>query len=190
MKLSKEKQQQLLLVAMGVVLVIAVLYMLIISRQKEQIATLAATCDKVQADVDKAKKTIKSKDIELEILTSRSNELATIESTLASGGDKYAWFRQTWNRFRMPYQTRVETPFISQPNIGPAAMYGEFPYLTASFNVRGTAHYHDLGRLLMDFENKFPCFRVQKLNISPAEGADTPEKLNFEMEVVTLVNPK
>ncbi|WP_310582835.1 hypothetical protein [Deinococcus sp.] len=58
--------------------------------------------------------------------------------------------------------------------------------------MRGSAHYQDFGRFLADFENNFPCIRVQNIELDPVgaiAGSDHREKLNFKMELVTLVRP-
>jgi hypothetical protein len=52
----------------------------------------------------------------------------------------------------------------------------------------GTAHYHELGRFISDFENEFPHVRLLNLGIElvPTSSGER-ELLTFKMEIVTLV---
>ena len=49
----------------------------------------------------------------------------------------------------------------SQPEISDVGIIPKFPYRWATFHVKGSGYYQDLGRFFADFENNFPYFRVQ-----------------------------
>jgi hypothetical protein len=73
-------------------------------------------------------------------------------------------------------------------------MFPKFPYKAVQFSLRGTAYFHDFGKFLADFENRFPYLRVQNLELEPAattsaNNTEDAEKLSFRLEIVTLVNP-
>ena len=80
-------------------------------------------------------------------------------------------------------------------------MLPQFPYEAAIFSVRGTAYYHQFGKFLADFENRFPYFRVQNLILGAGSGSESAagsdatatrtgdEKLNFSMVVIALIKP-
>jgi hypothetical protein len=73
-------------------------------------------------------------------------------------------------------------------------MFAKFPYRAAVFNVRGTAHYHDFGKFVADFENAYPYMRIQNFELEPSAASNSTaqndqEKLTFKMEIVALVNP-
>jgi hypothetical protein len=70
-------------------------------------------------------------------------------------------------------------------------MLPNFPYKQASITVLGTAHYHDLGRFVADFENQFPHIRLLNLSVevAPAPAPGQVEMLSFKVEIVTLVKP-
>jgi hypothetical protein len=65
------------------------------------------------------------------------------------------------------------------------------------FTVRGFAHYHEFGKFLADFENKYPYFRVQNILLETAAAASTDpaaaqrrkEQLSFRMDIVALIKP-
>ena len=120
-------------------------------------------------------------------LTESKKTLVEMETDVASG-DLYSWIITTLRRFRAPY--KVEIP--SQSPISPITdvnMLANFPYKQTSINVSGTAHYHDLGRFVADFENQFPHIRLVNLNIDLDSGSTEPEMLAFRMEIITLVKP-
>ena len=71
------------------------------------------------------------------------------------------------------------------------ARLAKFPYKQVTLQVAGTAHYHDLGKFLADFENEFPHIRLVNLDIqvNPSPAAGDVEKLVFKVDIVTLVKP-
>ena len=124
--------------------------------------------------------------------------LQTIEEGMASG-DMYSWIIQTMRKFCAG--RNVEIPQFSREVPGEIGILPKFPYKAATFTLRGSAYFHDLGQFIADFENSFPYIRVQNLELdsgaSSAANATTTgttqptdgEKLSFKMEVVALVNP-
>ena len=91
-------------------------------------------------------------------------------------------------QFKAPY--KVEIPQFSQ--LGPPVdvnLLPNFPYKQATLTVAGTAHFHDLGHFLADFENQFPHVRLVNLSLdaNAASPAVEPETLSFKMDIVTLV---
>jgi hypothetical protein len=109
----------------------------------------------------------------------------------------YSWVILTMNRFKEGH--KVEIPHFSREVATEVGMFSKFPYRAVVFHLRGTAFYHDFGRFVADFENKFPYMRVQNIELEPffnpnspesvSAANDDPEKLGFRMEIVSLVNP-
>ena len=130
-----------------------------------------------------------------EVLQTR---LQSIEEGMASG-DMYSWIIQTMRKFCAG--RNVEIPQFSREVTGEVGILPRFPYRAATFTVRGSAYFHDLGQFIADFENSFPYIRVQNLELEPggssaANSTSTAgtqstdsEKLSFKMEIVALVNP-
>ncbi len=188
-KLSKEKQQHLLLVLLCTAGAIAGLALLLIKPQYHSRTKLAE--QKVQAEqkLEQIKKAIAMADqVESQLVDSKK-QLAAIEETMASG-DLYSWAINTIRQFKLDY--RVDIPQFSQID-GPrdVTMLAKFPYKQATLTIGGTAHYHDLGRFLADFENQFPYMRVLNLNLEPTSGLVSNEKdrLSFKLEIAALVKP-
>lgn len=187
-KLPKEKRNQLVLVILGTLVVLAGLGYGLVRSQYQNLTSLADKkveagrklqrmdefikhSDRIQAELDDAKKII-----------------ADLEGGMAGASDAYAWLITTVRNFRIAYK-------VDPPQFGPNAVQTDvnllpkFPYKQATLSVSGTAHYHDLGKFLADFENKFPHIRILNLDLqlNPGSGAAEREKLAFKMDIVALV---
>ncbi|MCX7872204.1 MAG: hypothetical protein N2487_02845 [Verrucomicrobiae bacterium] len=190
MKLTTEKKQYLALIGLGTAGVIAALYFTIMSSQFERIAALDKQIGEAAANVDKAKKAISRSNVIVEELEQLTNVLSDVETNnMAPPGDMYSWFVDNLRKFLIPYQNQISIPFRSREVIGDVGMFSSFPYKSATFSVRGEGSFHQFGRFLADLENKFQYFRVQRIVLTPviSEAIDTQQKLQFEMDIVTLV---
>src|SRR5437660_554501 len=110
--------------------------------------------------------------IEAELAESRK-QLAAMEEDMASG-DLYSWVINTLRKFKADY--KVEIPQMSGIT-APAEMtlIPSFPYKQVSITVMGSAHYHELGRFVADFENQFPHLRLINLGIEVVPVAGSAE---------------
>ena len=186
-KLSKEKKQHLVLVVVITLAALAALGLGVVKRQFEYLGRLAVakeTTTKKLHTVEEAVKRIKQIQAEL-----AENRKALVEQEIdVADGDLYSWVINTLRKFSADY--KVEIPQKSGIT-GPSemTMLPSFPYKQASITVLGTAHYHELGRFIAEFENQFPHIRVLNLavEVAPASGTGEVEKLSFRMEIVTLV---
>ena len=167
-RLSKEKRNRLILV---IILTIAIgfgLWYGIITTRKQLLeeakATIRASIDKLE----KAKTLVKQADKAEARLAAATDKLKVVEDSMASG-DYYTWAIQLFNKARAGHDvTIIET---TRPVKGDVGLLPQFPYQAAIFTVRGSGHYHDLGKFLADFENSFPYFRVQNLSLAPGLGS-------------------
>lgn len=187
-KLPKEKRQNLILVGLVTLIAVAGLYFGLIRRQNESLARLAqqkaAAAQKLQAVLDTMSR---AKPIQAELDEARTT-LAAAERDVASG-DLYAWVINSLNRFKAPYKA-VEIPQFSQlGQAGDVNLLPSFPYKQAALTVAGTAHFHELGQFLANFENEHPHVRVLNLSLdaTTTSQAAEPETLSFKMDIVTLV---
>ncbi len=172
------------------VTIVAGLYYAVINSQRRKLESVAKRKIEQQGKFDGAQRLAGSLSQFQKNLEESSSKLKAIESTMASG-DMYSWIIQTVNNFRQNYQ--VDIPQFSREMPGEVGMYGSFPYRAAIFHIRGSAHYHDFGRFIADFENTFPYMRIQNIDLEPAGGsnatkANDSEKLSFKLEIVALVN--
>jgi Tfp pilus assembly protein PilO len=189
-KISKTKKQQMVLVLLGAAAVIAGLWYVVVQNQNARLESVQKKTDEMRDKVAKAENLLKKADQIAENLETSTKSLETIENGMASG-DIYLWVINTINQFN---STRQLTFLDFQREImGDVGALPKFPYKAATFPVKGTGYYHNIGKFIADFENDFPYVRVQNLELSPAtkgNGAgEDPEKLSFKFEIVTLIKP-
>lgn len=190
--LSKEKRDKLLLVAICTLAVVVGLYLGLVRTQKRSLARIAQQTTEQKERVGSAERLVKSRAEVETSLESNQQKLKGIEQTMASG-DMYSWIIMTVNRFRA--DRKVDIPQFSREVTTEVGMFPKFPYKAALFNVRGVAHFHELGKFIADFENAHPYLRVQNIDLEPGgQSAATgtaagPEKLSFKMEIVALIHP-
>jgi len=190
-RLTKERRDRLILVALGTVVCMFTLWYLVIKTQQNVLVNARKQAVEEQSKVANAERLVTTTAEIQKKLAVSTQELKSIEDGMASG-DMYSWIILTINKFRG--ERKVDIPQFSREVPMEVGVLTKFPYRAALFNVRGTAYFHDFGKFLADFENSFPYIRVQNLELEPASGSSAtstgdPEKLAFKMEVVTLVNP-
>jgi len=190
-KLSKEKRDRIILVGFVTVAASAALWLLVINTQTRVLKSVRAEVEKSKDQLARGNATLKTENLIHQQFEECSARLKQRESVMAAPNDMYSWLITTMNRFRSDY--RVEIPQFGREIPAEVGIFPKFPYRAALFNIRGSAYYHDFGKFLADFENAFPCIRVQNIELTPlAEVAGTSqsrEKLSFQMELLTLVKP-
>jgi hypothetical protein len=190
--LPKEKRDQLILTCICGVAVVVAIYLGIVKAQKRTLDRIARQTTEQQEKVGRGDRMVKTRAEAEKSLAANLEKLKAIEQTMASG-DMYSWVIMTMNKFRA--DRRVDIPQFSREVTTEVGVFPKFPYKAALFNVRGTAHFHDLGKFIADFENTYPYLRVQNIDMEPAaqtaatSSANEPEKLSFKMEIVALINP-
>ena len=193
--LSKEKRDRLLFIGVGTFALILVMWFVLISSQRKSVETIAKQIVDQQNKVGSAERLIATSAEITNRKESAQKKLRAIEEGMASG-DMYSWIIQTLNKFCVG--RKVDIPQFSREVTMDVGVLPKFPYKAAVFNIRGTAHFHDLGKFVADFENAFPFIRLQniemeQINSSGATATGSvgdPEKLAFRMEIVTLINPQ
>ena len=191
--LPKEKRDQLLLICTLTLAIALGAYFGLVKMQKRNLESIAQKTADQQEKVGNAARLVNThKDTEEE-LEDDLQKLKSIEQHMASG-DMYSWIITTINRFRA--DRKIDIPQFSREVTTEVGVFPKFPYKAALFHIRGTAHFHELGKFIADFENTFPYIRIQNIDMEPAaQSAATttattePEKLAFKMEIVALINP-
>lgn len=188
-KLPKEKRDKIVLVGIITVAVSAAIWLLLLNSQRQTLRTVRADAVKSDEQLARGNNTLKTQAQVNEQFQEATRQLQKQESVMAAPNDMYSWLIQTINSFRANYQ--VEIPQFGRELPAEVGIFPKFPYRAALFSVRGTAHYHDFGKFLADFENAFPFIRVQNIELTPTTDAsgESREKLNFKMELLTLVRP-
>lgn len=187
-KLSPQKRNQLILVGVLSLLLVAALWYTLIRYQQNGLHRLASQREADEIRLAHIQETIKhSKQIRSDLEAVR-RRLADQERFMA-GGDPYSWMINFIRRFKEPYPVAI--PQFSSDGEQPENLLPKFPYKQFSVTIGGTAYYSDLGRFVADFENRFPTCRLLNLDLAPASTsrASDNEKLAFRMNVVSLVRP-
>lgn len=193
-KLSKEKRDRLIMVIVGsLVIAIGIWYGFIRTRSnqlKESGSKLAAAQDKLE----RAKSRIKQAEQMETAREEATRRLRVYEDGMAPG-DLLSWSYVLLDKARAGQE--IEVIEVTRPQTNEVGVLPAFPYTATTFSVRGRADYHDFGKFLADFENRFPYFRAQNLTLGTASesGPETAttrggrEKLHFKMDIVALVKP-
>lgn len=188
-KLPKEKRNQLLLLVLVTLTAVSGLGFGLIRYQYHVLAQLAQLRASADTKYRRIQDAVQHADrIEAELAESRK-ALCGLEEDMATG-DLYSWVIDTLRRFKLGYKVDLRQfgPISSPADVD---LLPAFPYKQAKLTIAGTAHYHDLGRFLADFENQFPHIRILNLTAESNAGSvsEDPEFLSFTIEIVTLVKP-
>lgn len=186
-RLPAAKRNQLIVVILATVGLIALVYFLLIHPQNEKNIDLGTNIAKETIQLQQIKTAIKQMEATATALADLTQQLNHAEEDVASG-DLFAWTYDTIRRFKATYHVDIPSP--GQPSLSECDLLGNFPYKQIRFSLTGTAYYHDLGKFVSDFENKFPHCRVLNLTADPVgNGANGGERLNFRVDIVALVKP-
>ena len=190
-KITKDKRDKMILISVGTLVVVGALWFFLINAQLGTLKKVRTDTIKSREQLEGGQRTVKSEAQVKQEFEESSKALRQRESAMASPNDMYLWHIEMLNKFRVGY--KVEIPQFGGGLMSEVGVLPKFPYSAAVFNVRGSAHYHEFGKFLADFENAFPYIRVQNITLEPATGeigtSDTREKLSFKMELLTLVRP-
>jgi hypothetical protein len=186
-KLTKAQRDQLISIAIGTVMLMAVLWWFgVTAKQKELAATQQKSAD-MRKKLHDADALIRRESEIGGTLQNRGALLAKLEAGLTPDRDAYAWLINTMNAFIQP-RKGVNIDSYSQPEISEAGLIPKFPYRWATFHLKGTGYYHDLGKFFADFENDFPYFRIQSPVLSANTGPGMEaEKLSVTFDLVAPV---
>jgi Tfp pilus assembly protein PilO len=187
-RLSKEKRNQLLLVVLATLCVLAGLYFGLIRAQQLRLEGLQAKKQEAMRKLERIQETKGSAaKIETELARVRSS-LDLQEQDMATD-DHYAWMLDFIRKFKLPYPIDIRQ--FNSKGAARVSLFPKFPYQEMTVTIMGSGYYHDLGKFIADFENRYPSCRVMNLEMSPeaTQSPDDAEKLSFKMDVVALIKP-
>jgi hypothetical protein len=191
--LPKAKRDQLILVGIATVSIIAALLLFVGENQRAELKRTEMKTENIRAKLSQADKLSRTEPEIQERLQKLSKELGEREVTLAPERDTYAWFLQSITQFISMHRGAGVTPSgISQPEIGEATLIPKFSYKTATFHVKANGFFHDVGRFIADLESQFPYVRVQNVEMQHGMSggpASDPEKLYSTFDIVMLMQP-
>ena len=199
-KLTKEKRDKLVLIGVATVILTIAYYFLLISAQREQIREQRDKIAQARDQLSKAERWIRQGPLLRAELEQRRKGLESHQTDMAPL-DKFKWFYNTLESFRSSYGVKL-IDITREPEVGEVGLLPKFPYTGATFGVKFNGTYHEFGKFLADFENRFPYMRVQNLRIEMdqaqklagtnavmAASAEARERLAITLKVVTLIKP-
>ena len=187
MKLSEEKRNQFIMVALLTGGVLAGLYFGLIRSQQQGLTELNDSRATARDKLDLVRQAIHNQQLIETELDQQNKLLATQEKDMAAG-DLYLWMINFITRFNTGYGLNIPQ-FDKGGDSTEVKLLPKFPYKQVTVPISGTGYYHDIGRFVADFENRFPGSRVLNLDLQPGpvQVREEREKLSFKMEIVTLV---
>lgn len=181
-KLSKEKRDKLILVWVFIIGMSASIWVLLIRPEEARLAQVRQETVNLEDQIGVGTRLLSNRSrFQADVIQLRE-ELEKREAGMAYG-DRFYWFVNMINKFRMKYN--VEIPQISPEVPTEIGLFPRFPYQSVAFKLSGSATFYDLGKFIADFENTYPYISIRNLKINPA--AD--EKVAFQMEMLTLIKP-
>jgi Tfp pilus assembly protein PilO len=191
--LPKAKRDQLILVGIATLGVIAALIFFLADAQRAELKRTQIKTETIRGKLGTADKLSREEPQLQQRLQTVTKELAAREVNLAPDHDTYAWVLQNLAQFLSTHRGAGVTPAgISQPDITEATLVPKFSYKSSTFHVKANGHFHDFGRFVADLETEFPYVRVQNLDLNRGVAGATPadaEKLTITFDMVMLMQP-
>jgi len=185
-RLPKQKRDQLILVCVVTLMVLAGLWFLVIRSQQESLRGLRSQKSTKETKAGQMRDKVKNANAVKAQLDEVDTVLVEKEQDMVSG-DYYASLVNIIRKFKLPYKLDI-------PQFSPAAsvtdvdLLPKFPYKQVRIVISGTGYYEEIGKFIADFENEYATSRIVNLELSPFAGpVDAKEKLTFRMEIVSLV---
>jgi capsular polysaccharide biosynthesis protein len=132
-RLSKEKRNQLIIVIIASVAILALIGFSLIRPQYGSLSKIEKDKQAADSQLQNIKSAIKNVEGIASELIEVTNALSRAEADMASG-DVYSWTYDTIRHFKQQY--KVEIPEIGHPTIGNVDLLPSFPYKQIQFHCR------------------------------------------------------
>ncbi|MSU57487.1 MAG: hypothetical protein EXS35_04785 [Pedosphaera sp.] len=187
-QLPKEKRNHVVLVGLITAMALGAVGFGLIRFQYDHLNQIAEDTRDADRKLSKMMGAINNKEKTEAELAEVTGTLSSVEDGMASG-DLYSWVYETVRRFKLSY--KIDPPQFSTAEVKDTTLLPKFPYKQVTISIASAGYYHDIGKFIADFENQFPHIRVVNLTIDPVPSlvSSEKEKLEFKMEIVTLVRP-
>jgi hypothetical protein len=196
MKLSKDKRDRIILVVLLTLAVSWGLWQFVVRTRTSGLAAQRLELDKQRRDLAQAEDWIERAQAVEEEMTEALEGLAKVEDQLANRVDPYAWSYLLLDTIRRSHPALRGLDVAGKPSVGPVRLLPDYPYEAATFTVVGRGHYHEFGRFLAQFENEYPFFQLQNIELTSRSMMtdsqairDEREMLNLKFDVVALLKP-
>ena len=185
------KQKQTLGVTAAVTLIVLLgLYFGVIQIQKSKRNASLKKIEEVKADLASAEKQKRDTPALEQQLNEMHKKLDSITVKFVPESEPNPWVTREIGKLLNTYN--LENWNIASVSMQSSSFFPDFPFKEALIKVNCKAYFHNLGRFLQKFENEYPYFRVQNLDINPILGGinqEDQEKLTVKLEIVALIAP-
>lgn len=193
MRLSKEKRDRMLLVAIATVLACGALWWSFIREYNKALRTNREKIADLTASIEQANTWIKRGPSWAEDYKQRLADLQIKEKTMLPEGRERSVLSEAMERVRQNHLVHFES-------ISPASynkdveLLPQFPYRrNATLSYKCYGYYHNFGKFLADLENTYPYMQFKVNSITPLRAAEARKEgeddLRFELQVVALLQP-
>lgn len=187
-KITKTQRDQLIGVVVGAIALMAALWYFVVLAQQRQLAAIQTNANKMNDTLRHADVMVRGGLLIGQELTNHLETLQKREADLAPAHDPYSWMISKVNQFLIPHKG-VNLKSISSAEITDKGLLPHFPYEWATFHIKGVGYYREFGKFIADFENTFPYYRIQNIDISAAGVGEDEEKLSYSFDIVTPLVP-
>lgn len=184
--LTKEKKQQLGVVAMITVALLVGIWFGLVNAQQKRRADILGKTEGVKKQLAEADTLLKKEDEIADALDRADQELRDREATLPPLSSAFQWMIGVANASIKPDSSLANFITSAPGNAGDVGILPSFPYKAVTYSVSLSGFFADFGKFLADFENERPYLRVQNLTLIPASALPGDEKLTFNFDVVSL----
>jgi Tfp pilus assembly protein PilO len=189
-KLSKEKRKRVIGTVLVTLMAVVAVWCGVVQVQRTSLKTKLTLLSETRDKLNSARRNASLAEKLKVDLAAAERKLNAMEAIMPIG-DVYRWTTRTFTRLQT---NKVEITQLEPPHLGDLNILPKGPYKAATFNVTGTAYYHDFGKFLANLENSFPHVRLQRLELEPTQfgepETEEQEKLNFKIEILALVKSR
>ncbi len=190
-KLAAQKRNRLAMVALGTTVIITLYWYFVIRQQEEWLIGARAAVEEEKQRFAIGKRNAGKLPQFRSDLEQKRSMLEGVEETMPSG-DVYRWLIRTF--LALKDANNLDIIDVDPPRITDVPILPKIPYQQAEFVVTGKGYFHDIGRFVVNLENKMIHMRLLRLELEPAHSGDAnpedTEKLIFKMQVSVLVKPE
>ncbi|MBI4659199.1 MAG: hypothetical protein HY735_10180 [Verrucomicrobia bacterium] len=209
-KLSREKRNQLMAVAAATLALCGVLWYLVVRPKNAELQKTDEAVADAQNKIEKAQRLVKRRSAIDADLAQLHEQIAQVEAEMLPV-EQLTGKKWIYDKLLNFIKDRYDVTLM---NLSNDALIGKQflllpkfdPYSTAAYTVELRAFFHEFGKFIADFENRFPYLRIQNLKVWPlatpmaaaGPSADVPEELlnsdakeqlRISMSVVVLYKP-
>jgi hypothetical protein len=188
-QLTPKQKQSLTMTAVVTLVVVIGLYVGVIQVQKSTKNSNLKKIEEITKSLDDAKRQEKQSPALEDEVKKTTTKLNNIVAEFVPESEPNPWATRVLGAFMN--SRNLENVSLASVIIQPSSLFPDFPYQEALIKTSFKTYYHTLGRFLANFENSYPYFRVQNLDISPIVGAvnrEDLEKLSVKIDIIALIS--